>query len=295
MEKAPVTGDIAIIIVSYRTGPSLFQALDRIAAEEDVGEIILVDNGNDAETREELARRAAAEPRLVLISGQGNVGFARACNLGAARAEKPYLLLLNPDCLIAPGALGLLFGRVRDRPRPWVATLRLMGPDHAEQRGCRRNLATPGNCLSEALGLWRLPGLASWRLNRADTELPADLVPVPAISGAFMLMPRASYEALGGMDEGYFLHVEDLDFCARLAAAGGTAWFLPQARATHLKGTSAASPLAVERHKAAGFRRYFLTHFGGKKPRLLLESIWLLLAAGLLIKGALRSMRAPPR
>src|SRR3954465_1406083 len=103
MEKAPAGGEITVIIVSYRTGPSLFLALDRVAAESDVGEIILVDNGNDAATRAELTRRAAAEPRLVVISGQGNVGFARACKLAAARATRPYLLLLNPDCLVEPG------------------------------------------------------------------------------------------------------------------------------------------------------------------------------------------------
>ena len=234
MATGSQAGEIAVLIVSYRTGPSLFAALDRIGAEPEVGEIILVDNGNDAATRAELERRAAAEPRLRLISGQGNVGFARACNLGALRATRPFLLLLNPDCLIEPGALGHLLGRVRDVTPPWIATLRLIGPNGAEQRGCRRNLATPGNCLSEALGLWRLPGLAGWRLNLADSPLPADLARVPALSGAFMLMPRASYEALGGMDEGYFLHVEDLDLCARLAAAGGSAWFLPGARAMHL-------------------------------------------------------------
>ena len=288
-------GEIAVLIVSYRTGPSLFMALDRVGAAAEVGQIILVDNGNDAETRAELGRRAAAEPRLLLISGQGNVGFARACNLAAARATSPYLLLLNPDCLIEPGALGHLLGRVRDLKPPWIATLRLTGPDGAEQRGCRRNLATPGNCLSEALGLWRLPGLHGWRLNLADRPLPADLAPVPALSGAFMLMPRASYEALGGLDEGYFLHVEDLDLCARLAAAGGSAWFLPQAGATHLKGTSHASPLAVERHKAAGFRRYFLAHCRAKMPRILLHSVWLVLAAGLLLKGTIRSICAYPR
>jgi N-acetylglucosaminyl-diphospho-decaprenol L-rhamnosyltransferase len=295
MERDRGAGEIAAIIVSFHTGPSLFGALDRVAAEPDVGEIILVDNGNDAETRAELARRAAGEPRLVLISGQGNVGFARACNLAARRATRPYLLLLNPDCLLEPGALAALLGRVRDLPLPWIATLRLMEPDGSEQRGCRRNLATPGNCLSEALGLWRLPGLAAWRLNLVRTPLPRELTPVPAISGAFMLMPRTVYEALGGMDEGYFLHVEDLDFCARLAAASGTAWFLPQARATHLKGTSAASPLAVERHKAAGFRRYFLAHCRANMPRLMLEAIWLVLAAGLLLKGWSRSLFPQPR
>src|SRR5690348_8835055 len=100
METSSDSGTVSVLMVSYHTGPSLFVALDRIAGEPETGEIILVDNGNDDATRAALARRAAAEPRLRLISGQGNVGFARACNLAAARATRPILLLLNPDCLV---------------------------------------------------------------------------------------------------------------------------------------------------------------------------------------------------
>jgi N-acetylglucosaminyl-diphospho-decaprenol L-rhamnosyltransferase len=286
---------VSVILVSYRTGPSLLAALDRVAGEQAAREIILVDNGNDAATRAELAARAAVDPRFVLVEGQGNVGFAAGCNLGARRATGRYLLLLNPDCLLPPGGLAALLERGRDLPPPWIATLRLLESDGAEQRGCRRNLATPFNCLAEALGLWRLPGLDGWRLNLAGSALPPDLAQVPAISGAFMLMPRASYLALGGMDEGYFLHVEDLDFCWRLNEQGGTAWFLPHPAATHLKGTSEAAPLAVERHKIAGFRRYFRSHFRDRVAPPLLESIWLALAAGLLLKGLFVSLRRRAR
>ena len=60
------------------------------------------------------------------------------------------------------------------------------------------------------LGAW----LGGWRLNLTQTDLPPDLAMVPAISGAFMLMPCATYASLGGMDDAYFLHVEDLDLLA---------------------------------------------------------------------------------
>jgi hypothetical protein len=276
---------VSVVLVSYHTGPSLFATLDRIAGDPSVGEIVLVDNGNDAASLARLADRASHDPRLTLITGHGNVGFAAGCNLGARQTSRPFLLLLNPDCLVPEGGLALLLDRVSSCAEPWIATLRLMNADGTEQRGCRRNLATPFNCLGEALGLWRLPGFGAWRLNLTADALPQDLVQVPAISGAFMLMTRATYDALGGMDEGYFLHVEDLDFCWRLHGSGGRAWFLPKPAATHLKSTSAASPLGVERHKIAGFRRYFFRHFRGRITAPALAAIWLVLAVGLLLKG----------
>src|SRR5262249_36616373 len=159
---------------------------------------------------------------------------------------------LNPDCLIEPGSLVALREAVGDPKKPWIATVRVLDEDGTEQRGSRRNEGTPGQCVVEAL---RLGGvLTGLNLNRMP--LPSTLTAVPAISGAFMLMPRATFEALGGLDEGYFLHVEDLDFCLRLRRAGGVAYFAPQLRGTHVKGTSAAPALAVERHKVRGFRRF---------------------------------------
>jgi GT2 family glycosyltransferase len=111
------------------------------------------------------------------------------------------------------------------------------------------------------------------------------MIEVPAISGAFMAMARSTFDALGGMDEGYFLHVEDLDFCLRHGRRGGVAYFVPGLVCTHVKGTSGAPARFVERHKVRGFRRYFLTHFADRYPRVALEAIWLALAAGLMLRA----------
>jgi GT2 family glycosyltransferase len=78
-----------------------------------------------------------------------------------------------------------------------------------------------------------------------------------AVSGALMYMSRAGFERLGGFDEGYFLHVEDLDLCRRAEADGGSVIYTPHARAMHHGATSDAPAIAVEQHKAAGLRRYF--------------------------------------
>jgi GT2 family glycosyltransferase len=273
--------DISVVVVSYRTGPTLHACLARVLAEPGVGEVVLVDNGNDAATLETVLRRAAAEPRLRVLTGHGNVGFAAGCNRGARATTGRLLLLLNPDCLIEPGSLDKLRAAVGDPAQPWIATVRVLDETGAEQRGGRRNEGTPGQCLVEAL---RLGGvLTGLNLNRAP--LPGRLTAVPAISGAFMLMPRSTFDALGGLDEGYFLHVEDLDFCLRLRRAGGVAYFAPDVTCTHVKGTSAAPALAVERHKVHGFRRFFRTHFAASHPRVVLDGVWLLLACGLLLRG----------
>jgi GT2 family glycosyltransferase len=286
---APSTGAVSVVIVSYHTGATLRACLERVLAETAVGDVVVVDNGNDAATLASLRQRAAGSGKLVLLSGHGNVGFAAGCNLGARASTRPILLLLNPDCLIEPGTIGGLLAALGSPARPWIATVRLLDPSGAEQRGCRRNPGTPWQCLVEALRLDRLlPARWAPRLNLSDLPAPAGPVEVPAISGAFMAMQRATFEALGGMDEGFFLHVEDLDFCLRHRRRGGVAYFVPGFVCTHVKGTSAAAAAFVERHKARGFRRYFHKHFRASYPRMVLELVWLVLAAGLLMRGWLR-------
>jgi hypothetical protein len=288
-----VAGSVSVVIVSFRTGPTLEACLDRVLAEPATGEVVLVDNGSAPETRASLGARAAADGRLRVLSGHGNIGFAAGCNLGARGATRPFLLLLNPDCLLEPGSVAALLAAVGALPQPWIATVRLLGDDGAEQRGSRRNRGTPGQCLAEALRLDRLLP-ARWaptRLNLNDQPLPSGLTAVPAISGAFMLMPRTTFEALDGLDEGYFLHVEDLDFCLRLARRDGVAYFMPSLTCTHRKGTSAASSWFVERHKLRGFRRFFHRHFAASHSRLLLELCWTCLAAGLLARAWIRDRR----
>jgi GT2 family glycosyltransferase len=141
---------------------------------------------------------------------------------------------------------------------------RLLNPDGSEQAGDRRRVLTPWLALVEALGLYRLPGVQRFNLHREP--LPQHTLAVPVISGACMLLPQPDYWALGGMDEGFFLHVEDIDFCVRFAAGGGTVYFCPGVSVAHAKGTSEASALTVEWHKTRGFFRYFRKHFSGRYP-----------------------------
>lgn len=249
-------------MVSYRTGPALGRAIDSVLAAPEAAELVLVDNGNPPTVTAGLARRAAAEPRLTLLTGHGNIGFAAGCNRGAAAARGDILLLLNPDCRLRPATLARLLTEAVRLTRPWLIGCRIVDAAGREGRGGRRHALTPLRALVEAAGLYRL-GLGRWRLNRHREPVPAGPVPMGAVSGAAMVLPAPDYWALGGLDEGYFLHVEDLDFCARFTAAGGHIFYVPGVEIVHEGGTSAAPAAFVERHKARGLARYFRLHRTG--------------------------------
>lgn len=279
---ATEAASVAVVLVSYHTGAALFECLDALRREPAIAEIALVDNGNDAETRARLA--GWPDARLRRIAGHGNVGFAQGCHLGATATTAPLLLLLNPDCLLAPGAITALQTALAAESRPWIATVRLLEADGREQRGCRRAAGSPLNFLVEGLGLGSL--LPQYRLNHHQHPLPSGLTATPALSGAFMLMPRATWDATGGLDTGYFLHVEDLDLCARLRRIGGTCWFLPAPACTHIKSTSKAPAWVVEKHKLAGLWRYFRLWY--PRPWLWRAVAWLALAGGIGARLVLR-------
>lgn len=275
----------SVVMVSYRTGPVLFHAISRALSQEGLAEVVLVDNGNPPDVLERLRSLAATDARLKVLSGHGNVGFARGCNLGAAESHGDFLMLLNPDCLLPPRALVRMMEALSAHPGGMLAGPLLLNPDGSEQRGGRRALLTPETALSEALALHRF--LPVKRLNFHESTRPEAACAVPAISGACMLMKRADYARLEGMDEGYFLHVEDLDLCRRVTDAGGEILYVPQVEVVHLLSTSDAPSRFVERHKAQGFRRYFRKYFQDRPA-------WLLFALNqcITLRYLLRMLRA---
>jgi len=104
----------SIIIVSYHTGPALDLCLHSVLRQEGLAEVILVDNGNPVGVVEKITHH---DSRITLITGQGNVGFAKGCNLGAAKASGEYLLFLNPDCVLSEGALASFMSELSNWPR----------------------------------------------------------------------------------------------------------------------------------------------------------------------------------
>lgn len=146
----------SVVIVSYKTGPVLMECLRSVLAQPDVNQLILVDNGNARAMVREINALADEDPRLEIITGHGNVGFSKGCNIGARRARGRYILLLNPDSIIDEDVLSQALDVFDEFPTASLITVRLENPDGSEQRGGRRNLMTPWTCLVEQFRLDRL-------------------------------------------------------------------------------------------------------------------------------------------
>lgn len=289
---SPLTGGapcVSAVVVSYFTGPLLARAVAALRAQPETAEILLVDNGNFPGEAEKATKGEGAPVRI--LSGQGNIGFAAGCNLAAKAASGEYLLIINPDAVLPPGGLARLLQDGARLARPWLMGAKLVGPDGAEQQGSRRRVLTPWTAFVEAAKLYRLAPQHPYfrRFNLHTDECPGDLAETPTISGALMLLPRADYETVGGMDERYFLHVEDVDFCLRFAKAGGKVWFNPHVAVTHFKSSSRANPVKIEARKTAGIVRYFHTHFAEAYPK---PFLWLVDAALWAVFGVLFVKRA---
>lgn len=267
---------VTAIVVSYHTGPILGDCLKALAGEA-VGEVILVNNGNPDGAVEAAVAAMGREVRI--LTGHGNIGFAAACNLGAKAATGEYLLFLNPDAIMDKGGVSQLLADSKDLARPWLMGALLLNPDGKEQRGSRRVELTPWRVLFEAAQLAPLAPLLLPSFNRHRTPRPDSVVEMPTLSGACLFLPAADYAALSGMDEGYFLHVEDIDFCKRFRDAGGRVWFNPHVEITHHKSSSAAPVREVEAHKTRSLIRYFDVHFDKSWPGparwLLARLLWI--------------------
>lgn len=273
---------VCVVIVSYRTGPALAECLRALARVGGVDEIALVDNGNaDAEMRV-LDAFVAAEPRARLKRGQGNIGFAAGCNLGAHGVAADVLVFVNPDVILESDAITRLAAVLGAAPPPAIVGGDLRDGAGAPERGSRRERLTMWRAFVYASGLWRLERAAPLfrDFNRHRDPMPHAPQRVGAISGALLAMRRADFEALGGFDEGYFVHVEDIDLCRRAEERGWPVLFAPGPHGVHLRSTSAADPRELARHKSRGMARYFRKFARGPFERF---AAWLAGGALLLV------------
>ncbi len=273
----------SVVTVSFNSGPSLASCVRSVLASRLPVEIVVVDNGS---TDDGLARLRASlsprETRVQILENGRNLGFARANNRALPLADGEYLLFLNPDCVIRPDTIERMRAVMEAHPEAGMAGCLLLNPDGTEQAGCRREAPTPGKAFVRAFGLarWaRRLGLGDGTVRdfvRAGDPLPPGPVAVDAISGAFMLVRRQALEAVGPLDEAYFLHVEDLDWCERFRRARYSILFVPEVAVVHDKGgSSRGRPVRVLWHMHRGMVRYYRKFFRHEYP---LGLMWLVFA-----------------
>jgi len=127
LEATPAGGSgVSLIMIVYHTGSILFDSIDRVLKDPRVTEFILIDNGSSEKVAQRLRDLAETYRHILLVQGQGNIGFAKAANLGGHLAREPWLVFLNPDAHVRGDAIGQLIEAAKDQPSPCVVGARVL-------------------------------------------------------------------------------------------------------------------------------------------------------------------------
>jgi len=252
-----VPGLTSIIIVAADSGVTLRECVARALASNAPVELILVDNGSRDGMAQALARAYERDGRVRILYNHANLGFGPAVNVGARHAGGDALLVLNPDCMLEPETLSRMLDVQRMHPDAGVIGAVVCDAEGAPDPASRRRDPLLQRSLNEMTG--RATRDAS-RYEGVDVPgpIPDAVIETENVSGALMLLPRMAFERLGGFDEGYFLHCEDLDLCRRARDAGYKVLLAGNVHVRHVKGGSSAHrPVFVSYHKHRGMWRWF--------------------------------------
>ena len=259
---------IAAIVVTHGSEETIADCLTRLLACEGVSQVRVIDNASTDGTMEVVQRLALSDSRVHFVANPDNPGFAVACNQGAADSDAAWLAFVNPDLMVEPDTLARL-RFASETLSPALVGAELVGEDGKPDPAARR----------------RDPDFAEMLTSKAARELAVardesqPLQEVDAVSGALMVLPRTLFRLVGGFDEDYRLHAEDLDLCRRVRAFGGRVAIANDVRVLHVRGVSSrARPAFVEWHKHRGLWRYFkkfdADRHGGPTNALVWALIW---------------------
>jgi GT2 family glycosyltransferase len=276
---------VVIVVVNYRTADLTIDALASLEGE--IGsvapaQVVVVDNDSNDGSFERIAAAVAARGWTgwvsVFAAGE-NGGFAKGNNVALARARErwpapQYVHLLNPDTVVRPRALRALVDFMDAHPTVGIAGSRLEDPDGTPQRSAFRF----PSALSELESMARVGPISRLLDDRivappvSDVDCQTDWV-----AGASMIIRREVIDAVGSLDERYFMYFEEVDFMARARQAGWTTWYVPGSRVVHLVGrASGVTDRRTSRRRRPAYwfdsrRRYMLTHLG--RPRAVLADL----------------------
>lgn len=256
---------LQIVVVNWNAGSHLRRCLSTIASAAittgfRLDRVTVVDN---ASTDGSLEGLDEVPLPLSVARNRTNRGFGAACNQGARESRSEYVLFLNPDTQLTPEALFRPIAFLEDPEHRLVAVagIQLVDDVGTVSRTCAR-FPTPAMFAIDILGLDRLwPGLFQSHVMAAWDH--AETMFVPHVMGAFYLMRRTVFEAVGGFDERYFVYLEDLDLSRRIHDAGWRIAYLADARAYHKGGGSSEQVKAARLAYALRSRiQYGYRHFG---------------------------------
>jgi N-acetylglucosaminyl-diphospho-decaprenol L-rhamnosyltransferase len=277
--------DISVIIINWNTCDLLFNCLDSLSQIEgdlDI-EVIVVDNGS---TDGSQAMLLEWFPQVRLIQNNENLGFARANNQALAVSRGRYALLLNSDALLLANALPTMLELAEAQPRAGIVGPRLLNADSTFQAS-----HTPFPDLwQEFLILSGLGRLLYGRCypSRGPEEDKGPQI-VDYVEGACLLVRREAFEDVGGLDEGYFMYAEEVDWCFTMREKGWQVWYQPAATVIHLGGGSSRGRQG--RREADLYRsrvRFFQKHYGTGAARLLKLQIYAFTVIKTITHGLLR-------
>ena len=230
---------LSIVVVSFNTREATLACLRSATLDDPDAELVVVDNGSIDGTADAVR---AALPAAVVVEAGENLGFARGVNVGVAASAGERILLLNPDTLVIPGSLGAIQAFADTRPEFGLYGGRTVRPDGELDPSSCWGEPTWWSLLCFATGL----STAFPRTRLFDPESlgtwPRDTVrEVPIVTGCLLLITRAAWDSLHGMDEDYFLYGEDADFSRRARRAGLRPVIVPDAVIVHEVGGSTDS------------------------------------------------------
>jgi N-acetylglucosaminyl-diphospho-decaprenol L-rhamnosyltransferase len=277
--------EISVIIVNWNTRDLLATCIDSIEqTQADLElEIIVVDNASSDGSPKMLREKY---PHVHRIENSENIGFARANNQAMRVANGSFFLLWNSDAFATPGAMQALVDVARAQPRAGLVGAQLRNPDGTFQASY-----TPFPSLWQEFLI--LTGLGRMLFgNHYPSRGPVEAngpQPVDYVEGACMLVRREVFEQVGGLDEGFFMYAEEVDWCYAIKQAGWEVWYQPAAIVTHLGGASSTGRRTQREADLYQSRiRFFRKHYGDLAANLLKWQIYTLTALKLVAYGLLR-------
>lgn len=253
--------DLETIVVSHGAEGLLRNCLRSLREHPPTGEmqVTVVDSGSPDSTPDMVAREFPAARLL----RHDNIGFSAANNLVLRESEAHAVLLLNPDTEVHAGALDAALARLRSEERIGMVGIKLLTESGQLDHACKRSFPTPLGALAHFTGIGRSAGasgaLSQYRATQLDDDEPGE---VDAVNGAFMLCKAGAVREVGLLDEGYWLYMEDLDWCHRFWDAGWKVFYEPAGTALHVKGGSSGArraprqEIAFHRGMARFYRRF---------------------------------------